>query len=168
MGKALPKSCSSRSKLSCRKVGAGEAGSEKSEPGIVVTVPPLPLATARPATVTARMDRMMAPGTRRAMSTAVSRMPPKHSRTAGVPKSPCVTKVAGLETTMPPFFRPMKAMKRPMPQVMASFSWCGMAAMIFSRTPVTERLRKMQPFTNTRPRADCHETPSPRQTVKAK
>jgi len=58
-------------------------------------------------------------------------MPPKQSRTPGVPKSPWVTKVAGLETTMPPFFRPMKAMNRPMPQVMASFSWCGMAWMIF-------------------------------------
>ena len=68
----------------------------------------------------------------------------------------------------PPFFNPMNAMKRPMPQVMASFSWWGMAAMIFSRTPVTESSRKMTPFTNTSPRADCHGTCRPRQMVKAK
>ena len=33
-------------------------------------------------------------------------------------------------------------------------------AMIFSRTPVTDRPRKMTPLTNTRPRADCQLTPS--------
>jgi hypothetical protein len=168
MGRALAKSCRSRSKLSWNIVGRGEAGRSNNVAGIVVTVPPLPFGMMRPARVTARMERMMAPGTRRATSTAASRMPPKQSSTPGEPKSPCVTKVAGLATTMPPFFRPMKAMKRPMPQVMANFSWWGMAAMIFSRTPVTERPRKMTPLTNTRPRADCHETPSPRQMVKAK
>jgi hypothetical protein len=52
-------------------------------------------------------------------------MPPKQSSTPGEPKSPCVTKVAGLATTMPPFFRPMKAMKRPMPQVMAQLQLVG-------------------------------------------
>ena len=65
---------------------------------------------------------MIAPGILRATSTAVSRMPPKQSKTPGVPKSPCVTNVAGLDTIMPPFFKPMNAMNRPMPQVIASFS----------------------------------------------
>jgi hypothetical protein len=53
----------------------------------------------------------------------------------------------------PPFLRPMKAMKRPMPQVMATFRARGMELTIFSRTPVTERARTVS-YTHLR----AHET----------
>ena len=64
----------------------------------------------------------MAPGTRRATSTAVSMMPKKARATAGEPKSPEVTNVALLATMIPAFFNPMNAMKSPTPQVMAILS----------------------------------------------
>ena len=40
--------------------------------------------------------------------------------------------------------------------------------MIFSRTPVTERARKIRPLTKTMPSASCHGTCLPRQIVKVK
>lgn len=168
IGRALAKSCRSRSKFNWNIVGSGEAGRSTKVAGIVVTVPPEPLATKSPTKVTAKMERMMArdaPGHQRNGEQDAAEAE-QHGWRAEI--AACVTKVAGLATTRPPFFSPMKAMKRPMPQVMASFSWCGMAAMIFSRTPVTDRPRKMSPLTKTRPSADCHETPKPRQMVKAK
>ena len=76
--------------------------------------------------------------------------------------------MAGLATITPPFLRPMKAMKSPMPQVTAIFSACGIAAMIRSRRPVTDSARKITPLTNTMPSASDHGTPLPSTIVNVK
>ena len=68
------------------------------------------------------MPSTIAPGTRRATRTTVSARPARHSAAGPELKSPCVTNVAWLATMTPPFLSPTNAMKRPMPQVMASFS----------------------------------------------
>mgnify|MGYP001569239883 CR=1 FL=1 len=69
---------------------------------------------------------------------------------------------------MPPFFNPMNAMKSPMPQVTAIFRECGIAAIIFSRTPVSVSTRKMTPLIKTMPSASGHGTPRVPQIVKVK
>ena len=102
------------------------------------------------------------------MRMSVSKIPPRHSAVAGTVKSPALTKVAELPTMMPPFLRPISAMNKPMPQVTAILSECGMAAIIFSRTPETDKTKKIRPLINTMPRASDHAMPLPRQIVKVK
>ncbi len=155
-------------KVSFRKTGDGEAGRPKISAGSCVTVLPPPAGMSRPTRVTAAMPSTIAPGTRRAMSTPV-RPTPSRQRAAGPEaKSPCATRVAGLATITPAFFSPMKAMKSPMPAVIASFSECGIAAMMRSRQPVSESARNTTPFTKTIPSASVHGTPLPRTIVNVK
>ena len=68
----------------------------------------------------------------------------------------------------PPFFRPMNAMKSPMPHVTAIFRAWGIDAMIFSRMPEMESARKITPLTNTMPRASDQGMPLPSTIVKVK
>ena len=154
-------------KVSLRNTGAGEAGAAKIVAGSCVTILP-PTGTINPSNVMKPMLSTIAPGTRRATRMAVRAMPARQSQTGPAVKSPCETKVAEFATITPPFFRPMNAMKRPMPHVTAIFRWCGIAAMIFSRTPVTESARKITPLTKTMPSASCHGTPRAPQIVKVK
>ena len=60
-------------------------------------------------------------------------------------------------TTSPQFWRPMKAMKRPMPADTACLRLMGMALKMDSRTGVRERRMKMTPSTKTAARAICQE-----------
>jgi len=113
--------------VSLKNTGSGEAGRATKLSGSCVTILPPPARTMRPARVTVAMPITMAPGTRGGTRIAVSTMPPRQRATGPEAKLPWVTKVAGLATITPPFLRPMKAMKRPMPQVIAIFSACGIA-----------------------------------------
>ena len=67
--------------------------------------------------------------------------------------------VAGLATTMPAFFRPMKAMNRPMPPATAANRCGGIAAMISWRTPAKVSTRKATPEMKTQPSAVGQGTP---------
>ena len=82
--------------------------------------------------------------------------------------SPNATVVAGLATTSPALFKPMKAMNRPMPAAMAANRALGIALTINRRTPVSVRNRKTTPEMKTRPRATRQGTPMPSTTVKVK
>ena len=88
------------------------------------------------------------------MSTALSMTPSTASDDTGV-KAPSETRVAGLATMMPEFFRPMKAMKKPMPAEMAKRSVVGMQCTICSRTLKAVSKMKITPSTKTAASAVC-------------
>ena len=73
--------------------------------------------------------------------------------------------VAGLATMIPASFRPMKAMKRPMPPATAENSERGMAFTISWRAPIAVSTRKAAPEMKTQPSAVSHGTPMPLTTV---
>ena len=70
-------------------------------------------------------------------------------------KGPSATRVAGLATMMPEFFKPMKAMKNPMPAEMAKRSVFGMQWTICSRTLKAVSRMKITPSTKTAASAVC-------------
>ena len=72
--------------------------------------------------------RMIAPGTFLQTNAAATTTPAMTIRGLGWLKAAKPTSVAGLSTMTPPFLRPMKAMKSPIPQVIASLSSWGMAS----------------------------------------
>jgi hypothetical protein len=74
-------------------------------------------------------------------------------RAGGEPSGPTVTRVERWATMMPAFWRPMKAMKSPMPAEIAAFCSRGMASRMRRRIPVTDSRRNRKPLRNTIPRA---------------
>jgi len=151
-----------------KNVGSSDAGHEIQAGGRLVTMPPFPSGTNNPAAVTAAIERIIAPGIPRATKRHVSKTPPANKVTSGFEMSPKPTSVAGFATIMPPFSSPIKAMNNPMPAEMAIFIEYGMAARIFSRTPVIERSKNRHPLMKTKPSALCHGMPMPMQTLNAK
>ena len=119
----------------------------------------------QPITVSTRMPISMAPLTLRACSTAISTIPARVSRAVGVFRLPSATVVAGLATTSPAFFRPMKAMNRPMPAAVAASRGLGIERTISWRTPTSVSSRKAIPEMKTQPSAVSHGTPMPLTTV---
>src|SRR5438552_1303455 len=90
------------------KVEAGHRGQETTAEGRLVTIlSPLP-GTKNPIRVRMAIDRISAPGTRRATSTGVSSRPASVNSTGGLRSEPMVMKVAWLGTTKP---APRSAMK---------------------------------------------------------
>ena len=85
----------------------------------------------------------------------VSARPKIASRTTGSVNFPKATNVDSFATMMPAFFKPMNAMKKPIPAPIASFSCCGIALMIILRKPVTEMTMKIIPETKTAAKAAC-------------
>ncbi len=69
---------------------------------------------------------------------------------------PNETKVAGEETMMPAFFRPMNAMNMPMPTEMACRRLKGMALRIASRMLRNVMSRKTMPSTSMMASDCCH------------
>ncbi len=82
--------------------------------------------------------KMMAPGTLRAASPAISRNPATASRTFGCDRSPRVTRVVASPATMPAFCKPIRARNSPMPAAMPSFRFIGIALISHSRSGVSE------------------------------
>ena len=80
-------------------------------------------------------------------------------------KSITVTSVESEFTTIPAFWKPMKAMNRPIPTETPFFSCIGMALKIASRTLVTDNTIKISPSTNTASSATCQEYPMRPHTV---
>ena len=66
----------------------------------------------------------------------------------------------------PDNFKPMIAMKRLIPTVMATFIEAGMPSTIICRIDVSVNTRNTRPEMNTAPNAVCQDTPIPRTTVK--
>ena len=65
------------------------------------------------------------------------------------PKTPRPTGGDWLAVTKPEFTKPMKAMKRPIPTVIASFSSIGTASKIMRRRPVAARITMSTPLITT-------------------
>jgi hypothetical protein len=87
----------------------------------------------------------------------MTKKPAMASRVGADRRSPSVTKVAGLATTMPAFLSAMMPRKRPMPAEIAMRCEVGMASTMSSRTCVTLRMRKSTPEMKTAPSATCQE-----------
>lgn len=109
-----------------------------------VTIP-----VAYPTIVVANMPNKMPPGTFIAKSTTVKMIPATARRTMGLVKSLRVTKVASLSTIMPALFKPIKAMKRPIPLGIAFFKFDGMDFNIASLTLKKEKIINKIPSKNT-------------------
>ena len=69
--------------------------------------------------------------------------------------SPRATSVAPSATITPPFWKPMKAMKSPIPQPIARRRLAGMALTMAVRKLVTVSRMKMRPSMNTAVNANC-------------
>ena len=88
----------------------------------------------------------------------VIKIPKVASKTVGVENLPKATNVELLATIIPAFFKPTKAIKKPIPAPIASFNCTGIALIIILRIPVTEIIKRqyriqvpqlMQPARNT-------------------
>jgi hypothetical protein len=114
-------------------------------------------------TVLTRIPMSSAPLTRRAMSTPMMTSAMRKTTVGSVamePWSPSCTggEATPLGRTKPASTRPMNAMNRPMPTVMAVFSSAGTALKISTRRPVDARSTMMRPLMTTRPIASGHVT----------
>ena len=107
----------------------------------------------------------MAARTFQASSTPITSRHSIATSTGAEVRSPSPTVVAGLATITPASFRPMKAMKRPMPPATAANSERGMALTISCRAPTSVSTRNAAPEMNTQPSAVCQGTPRPLTTV---
>ena len=75
--------------------------------------------------------------------------------------------VASLLTVMPASRNPTSAMNRPMPTPIESFTSCGIARMIASRSPASTSTTAIRPSMTTQAIATGHGTPSVRMMLKA-
>ena len=81
---------------------------------------------------------------------------------------PNVMKVSGFATTISAFFNAMMPRNMPIPAATALRIECGIPATSQRLTPVTVRIRKMQPEMKTAPKACCQLKPIAPTTPKAK
>jgi len=114
-------------------------------------------------TVVARMLISSAPRVRRAMSHAVSTKPMRNTaigRPRSVPSPTGKGPAVGL-ITRPEVKKPMNAMKRPMPTLIARLSPIGTASISASRKRVSTSTVMTAPSRNTTVIAWCHVSPRP-------
>ena len=122
----------------------------------------------QPTNVVPMIPISIAPRTFHTLSAPIVSRPNKASAAPGALRSPSATSVAGLATTIPAFFNPIKPMNSPIPPATAANSCCGMTATIICRTPVSVSSRKATPEISTQPSATGHGTPICWTTVKLK
>lgn len=120
-----------------------------------------------PTTPVNRIPAIMPPLKPRATRASVSTSPNTASNTGPCVKSPSFRYVTGSATTIPPFFRPIKAMNSPMPTAMANFRLRGMALSTASRRLVRTNSVTSRPSTTTTAIACCQERPMPSISVNA-
>ena len=104
------------------------------------------------------MPQRKAPGTRRAISTAVSARAGARRRVGGECRSPSVTSVPGDATMSPAHSSPIVAISRPMPAAIACLSDAGIAVISRSRRPMPAVRTKSMPAMATPPSATRHGT----------
>ncbi len=110
------------------------------------------------------MPQSSAPGTRRAISTAVSASAATASSTGRLCRSPSVTSVPGAATTRPAHCSPIIAISRPMPPAIACLMGSGIAVIRRSRRPIPAVRMNTRPATATPPSAMGHGTFMPTTT----
>ncbi len=114
------------------------------------------------------MPMSIAALTPRAIRIAINAIVASESSTGGDVSRPSVTSVPGAATMMPLHSRPMRAMSRPMPTLIACFSEVGTAVITRSRKPIPAVRMKIVPAIATAPRAMGHGVPPTTTTVNAK
>ena len=82
--------------------------------------------------------------------------------------SPKCTNVASFFTTTPAFCRPIKAIKSPIPALIAVLTDLGIESTIASRTLKSVSRMNIIPSISTAVNANCHDYPIPSTTEKAK
>jgi hypothetical protein len=121
-----------------------------------------------PIKVTITIPISVPPMMRRALSAMIRTKPSRHNSAGPCLRSPSVTRVALLSTTIPDSSSAMMPRKRPTPAEIASFRFLGIELMMYSRSRKTEIRRKISPEQNTPASACCHVYLSASTTVKAK
>ena len=154
-------------KSMAKKVFDIDSGMPMMASGVAVNEP-FSVGMNAPITVRVTIEIKIAPVTRLTISTIVKIIPASASITAGSDKSPSCTNVAGLSTISPAFFKPIKAINKPMPHCTPTFKEGGMDSAIFVLTPVSDNTKNKMPFQNTIPRAASQGISLPKQIVKAK
>ncbi len=146
-----------------KKVGAMLGGAEKIPFG-AATAPEM-----TPTRAVTTIPIKTAPLTRRIMSSTVTTKPNRVRRISFCIKSGLrATKVASDPMMICAFFRPIKAINKPIPAETACFMPAGITLMIVSRMRVAVKSRKITPEMKTAPSAVCHGTPMPCTTVYVK
>ena len=110
-----------------------------------------------PTMVVARIPMSNAPVMPLTKRAAVSIIPKILSSTAGLCRLPSVINVDSDEVTIPAPFSPTKAIKSPIPGLIARRITKGMALTICWRKPVTVSRIKTSPSIMTAVSANCHE-----------
>ncbi len=155
-GLLKPKICSgSRGTTSCQPAGFG------GWPG-VTEAPTLAMASTMIArTVVAMMPIRIAPLVWRATSSTISSRPTTKTRIGQLVSEPAMPSSSGgpaaTRRTKPASTKPIRAMNRPMPTLIAVFNWGGMALNTAVRNPVSTRSAMITPSRNTRPIADSQD-----------
>ena len=98
-----------------------------------------------PMSIVIMIPRRIAPGTLRAYRKPVMISPMKARKAEPEVISPRATRVALSSTTTPALFRPINAIKSPIPAPMAFLRLIGIASTIASLTLVRVRTIKMRP-----------------------
>jgi hypothetical protein len=121
----------------------------------------MPLTPAKPIptpiAAVATMPKKTAAYVLRASRINVINKPTIVNKTKGALMLPSWTNVASLATMMPAFFKPMKAMKKPMPAPIASFSDLGIALTTILRSGVTDTTIPTMPERKTAAKASGAE-----------
>ena len=113
----------------------------------------------RPKSVVAKIPIKIEPGTRRAINKAVTKKPKIVNQVVGTVNDPNSTNEDLLATTIPPPFKPTKAIKIPIPAAIASLRSCGIASITISRILNNESNVKITEATTTPAIAVCHGIP---------
>ena len=90
---------------------------------------------------------------------AISKKPNADSSVLILEKSPRLKKVVSLETIIPPFFKPIKPIKKPTPEAIAILKFSGILSIIHFLIGVTLIIKNKMPDKKTAPRAVSHEYP---------
>ncbi len=126
-----------------------------SEGGADTKPPKLASFSGIPMKLTINMPINVPPMTLRELSAAISTKPRRHKSAGHCLRSPSVTRVAGLATTILDSSSAMIPRNRPTPAEIASLRFLGIELMTYSRMRKTEIRRKITPEQNTPASACC-------------
>ena len=115
--------------------------------------------------VTTSTPTSIAPGTFLTDKEHIIKKPNAAKSVSGLVKSPKLRKVALLAAIIPPFFKPIKPMKRPTPAPIAILRLRGILSSIHRLKLVTLIIKNKTPAKKTAPRATSQEYPISPTTV---
>ena len=115
--------------------------------------------------VVAKILKTIAPGTL-SLSRPIIKIKVRRANNTGADfKSPKPTKVAGLSTTIPAFFKPIIAKNNPIPAPIQNFNDLGMALIRYALNGEMLIIKNKIPEHKTAANACCHVKPIPNTTA---